>query len=260
MKEGKRAMKRRSIGARHEMIVQPTFIIGTYNEDGTPDFAPITWVSKTCEKDCDYLIVISMYGTKKTKQNVRRTGRLSINLASTDMLELVDYFGQTSGAEGPKDALFYTFSRAVSVDAPTLDASRWVCECEVKETVTTGESDTFFCRIKNVQIDERIDVDTKGIDLTAFDPVIYSGNYHSIGRFLGAIGDFYHKAAKILMLFFLSTLFLTACGRAEKARTAQNRIPVEETGESAGPEGEHYAKEGAGHVTEEAEGVLSCRR
>ena len=43
-------MKRKSIGARHEMIVQPTFIIGTYNEDGTPDFAPITWVSKTCEE------------------------------------------------------------------------------------------------------------------------------------------------------------------------------------------------------------------
>ncbi len=44
-------MKRKSIGTRHEMIVQPTFLIGTYNEDGSPDFAPITWVSKTCEKE-----------------------------------------------------------------------------------------------------------------------------------------------------------------------------------------------------------------
>ena len=59
-------MKRKSIGARHEMIVQPTFIIGTFNQDGTPDFAPITWVSKTCEEDDTCLIVISMYGTKQT--------------------------------------------------------------------------------------------------------------------------------------------------------------------------------------------------
>lgn len=186
-------MKRRSIGKRHEMPVQPAFIIGTYNEDGTPDFAPITWVSKTYEKDDDCLIIISMYGTKKTKQNVLRTGQLSINLVSTDMLELMDYFGQTSGKLGVKNAIPYTYDKATYVYAPTLDLSRWVCECEVAEVVNTGESDTFFCRVKNVQVDEQIDVDINGIDLTVFDPVIYSGNYQSIGKYLGSIGDFYSK-------------------------------------------------------------------
>ena len=186
-------MKRKSIGIRHEMIVQPTFIIGTYHEDGTPDFAPITWVSKTCEKDNDCLIIISMYGTKKTKQNVKRTGQFCINLATTEMLELVDYFGQTSGKDGVKQAIPYTWGKAECVEAPALDLSPWVCECEVAQTVTTGESDTFFCKVRNVQVDERIDVDTGGVDLTKFDPVIYSGNYHSIGKYLGAIGDFYKK-------------------------------------------------------------------
>ena len=182
-------MKRKSIGTRHEMIVQPAFIIGTYNEDGTANFAPITWVSKTCEQDEDYLIIISMYGTKKTKQNVLRTKQLSINLVSTDMLHLMDYFGQTSGKEGVKDALSYTYGQASKVHAPTLDMSRWVCECEVVNVMNTEESDTFFCRVCNVQIDETIDVDTKGVDLTVFDPVIYSGNYHSIGSYLGSIGE-----------------------------------------------------------------------
>lgn len=134
-----------------------------------------------------------MYGTKQTKLNVLRTGQLSINLATTKMLELVDYFGQVSGKNGKKDAVSYTWDKALCVNAPTLDASPWVCECEVAKTVNTGESDTFFCRVKNVQEDEQIDVDEKGIDLTLFDPVIYSGNYHSLGTFLGAIGDFYKK-------------------------------------------------------------------
>ena len=190
-------MKRKSIGARHEMIVQPTFLIGTFLEDGAPDFAPITWVSKTCEKDgpcgSQNLIIISMYGTKQTKRNVQRTGQLCINLATRDMLELVDYFGQTSGRNGKKDAVPYAWERAVCVDAPALDQSPWVCECEVAQTVTTGESDTFFCRIKNVQVDERIDVESWGLDLTKFDPVIYSGKYHSIGECLGDIGDYYKK-------------------------------------------------------------------
>lgn len=184
-------MKRKSIGARHEMIVQPAFIIGTYNEDKSPDFAPITWVSKTCEQDDEYLIVISMYGTKKTKQNVQRTKQFSINLVSTGMVALMDYFGQTSGHNGIKDGMAYDFGRAVCVDAPTLDESRWVCECEVVSSVVTGKSETFFCRVKNVQVDETIDIDTKGIDLTAFDPIIYSGNYHSIGDYLGSIGDYF---------------------------------------------------------------------
>ena len=59
--------------------------------------------------------------------------------------------------------------------------------------MTTGESDTFFCRIKNVQVAEEIDVDRWGVDLTEFDPVIYSGDYHSLGKHLGAIGDFYPR-------------------------------------------------------------------
>ena len=191
-------MKRKSIGTRHEMIVQPTFIIGTFQEDGSPDFAPITWVSKTCERDSDHqnLIIISMYGTKQTKQNVQRTGQLCINLATREMLHLVDYFGQTSGKDGKKDAIPYTWEKAVCVEAPTLTQSPWVCECEVAQSVTTGESDTFFCRVRNVQVDERIDADIWGLDLTELDPVIYSGKYHSIGECLGEIGDYYKVQEK----------------------------------------------------------------
>lgn len=185
-------MKRRNIGCRHAMPVQPTYIIGTYNEDGTPDFAPITWVSQTYRDDEEPLLVISMWGTKKTKQNVHRTKQFTVNLVSRDILELADYFGSTSGKNGPKTALPYSFSRAPFVCAPTLDQSRWVCECEVLQYVTTGKSDTFFCKVHNVQLDEQLEVAEWGVDLTPLDPVIYSGHYQSIGEYLGTIGDFYH--------------------------------------------------------------------
>ena len=43
-------------------------------------------------------------------------------------------------------------------------------------SIKTGDSDTFFCKIENIQIDESIEVgDTFDIDLTKFDPIIYSG-------------------------------------------------------------------------------------
>lgn len=180
-------MKRKSIGTNYSMCVQPTFLIGTYHEDGSPNFAPITWVSATCEGQ-EYLLVVSMFGTKKTKQNVIREKALTVNLVSTDMLHLVDYFGSPEKDRMKKT---YAYEKSEFVYAPVLDASRWVYECEVVSSVKTGDSDTFFCRIKNIQIDESIDVgDTFEIDLTKFDPVIYSGQYHSLGKHLGKIGDF----------------------------------------------------------------------
>ncbi|MEY8423297.1 flavin reductase family protein [Lachnospiraceae bacterium 38-14] len=186
-----KTVKRKSVGTHFSMCVQPAFIIGTNNEDGTSNFAPITWVSITNEKDDEYLLVISMFGTKKTKQNVLRTGMLSVNLVSTDMLELMDYFGAHHGKDGKKDGISYGVSKGEVVDIPILDASPWVYECEVVQSVETGDSTTFFCQIKNIQIDEQLDCkNTFDVNLTKLDPVIYSGMYHSIGKLLGKIGDF----------------------------------------------------------------------
>lgn len=183
-------VKRRSAGTHFSMCVQPAFIIGTNNEDGTYNFAPITWVSVTFDKD-DYLLVVSMFGTKRTKQNVIRTGVLSVNLVSTDMLALMDYLGTHHAQDGKKDAISYDVSTGAVLDVPILDASRWIYECEVVQSVDTGDSTTFFCRIKNVQIDAQLAcADPRDIDLTKLDPVIYSGMYHSIGKHLGKIGEF----------------------------------------------------------------------
>ena len=187
-------MKRKSVKPVYSMCVQPAFIIGTNNEDGSYNFAPITWVSVTHEKDDGYLLVISMFGTKRTKQNVIRTGIFSANLVNTKMLPLMDYFGTKHAKDGKKNDISYSVSRGEVLDVPTLDESPWVYECEVARSVETGDSTTFFCHIKNIQIDERLSPrDTFDIDLTLLDPVIYSGKYHSLGKLLGEIGDFYQR-------------------------------------------------------------------
>ena len=184
-------IKRKSVDPVYSMCVQPSFIIGTNNEDGSYNFAPITWVSATQEEDDGYLLVISMFGTKTTKLNVIRTGIFSANLVSRDMLPLMDYFGSKHAKDGRKDDVTYDVSRGEVLDVPVLDQSRWVYECEVARTVETGNSTTFFCRIRNIQMDERLNPsDIFDIDLTVLDPVIYSGKYHSLGNCLGNIGDF----------------------------------------------------------------------
>ena len=184
-------MKRKSVDPVYSMCVQPAFIIGTNNEDGSCNFAPITWVSATHEEGDGYLLVISMSGTKRTKLNVLRTGIFSANLVNPAMLPLMDYFGTRHAADGQKNGVEYGVSRGAVLDVPTLDESPWVYECEVARTIETGNSTTFFCRIRNIQMDEELScADIFDVDLTKLDPVVYSGRYHSIGKMLGEIGDF----------------------------------------------------------------------
>lgn len=191
-------MKRKSVKPVYSMVVQPAFIIGTVNEDGTDNFAPITWVSVTHEEGDKYLLVISMSGTKTTKMNVLRTGLLSVNLVNRQMLPLMDYFGTHKAKDGAKTGMKYAVSRGKILDIPVLDDSPWVYECKVKQTVKTGDSTTFFCNIMNIQIDEEIECkDTFDVDLTKLNPIIYSGKYHSIGKLLGCIGDCLHEVQAV---------------------------------------------------------------
>ena len=190
-------MKRKNTDPIYSMCVQPSFIIGTVNEDGSDNFAPITWVSATQEDDNGYLLVISMFGTKRTKQNVIRTGIFSANLVNRDMLPLMDYLGTKKSGGIEESKVSFEVSRGEVLDVPTLDESPWVYECEVERSVETGLSTTFFARIRNIQIDERLDPkDTFDVDLKVLDPVIYSGKYHSLGDVLGDIGDFRARAAE----------------------------------------------------------------
>lgn len=183
-------MKRINIKNR-SLCVQPVFIIGSRDENGKVNFAPITWVSVTYDTD-RYLLVVSMFGSKRTKENIAKTGQFSANLVSTDMLELLDYFGSRSGADGEKNTLTIGYGMGQVLPVPTLDLSRFIYECQIIKTAVTSDSTTYFGEIVNVQVDETVDI-SGGIDLTRFDPVIYSGHYHSIGEHLGVIGDFYKK-------------------------------------------------------------------
>lgn len=183
-------MKRVDSDEGYSTHIQPVFLIGTYNEDGSPNFCPITWVSSTWDDDHS-LMVISMNGAKKTKDNIARTNILSANLVSVDMLELLDYFGSCSALEAPKNALLYEYENGHILPVPTLNISRKVFECEVLKTFETSDTTTYFCISRNCQQIEGLG--KKHEDIALLEPVVYSGRYFKTGDFLGEMGDFYKK-------------------------------------------------------------------
>jgi len=181
-------MKRISSDAGYITHIQPMFLIGTYNEDGSPNFCPITWVTSSHDGP-QPIMVISMNGAKKTKDNIARSKNFSANMVSIDMLELLDYFGSTTGLDAPKNAIMYKYENGLVLNVPTLNISRRVFECEVVGTYETSDTTTYFCITKNRQEIEGLT--GKHEDLVLLEPLVYTGSYYTLGECLGKMGEFY---------------------------------------------------------------------
>ncbi len=168
---------------------QPMYIIGTKNEDGTPNFCIITWLGFSFDKLPHLMMTVG--GTKLTKTNILRNNKFSANMITEDTLWLADYFGNKSGEKGAKTEVAYTYQWGKFVDVPIIDECHWSYECEVTKTMELDGAHLFLARIKNIWIDENYkNMDMKNIDLTKIKPAIYAPyGYFSIGEKLGAMGE-----------------------------------------------------------------------
>ena len=170
-------------------FTQQLFLIGTYNEDGTPNFAPISWVSFTWgSPSC---LVISINGRTRRKQtvvNIARTGILSATIVTPDLLPFVEQNNRATQREGILMPQEFEIGKALRV--PLLKDAKWSYECEVIQTVPIGKCDTYFAAFKHVNVREDIQ-NLDFYDLREINPVIYSpDNYFTVGEHIGKIGDY----------------------------------------------------------------------
>lgn len=168
---------------------QPMYIIGTRNEDGTPNFCIITWLSFSFDNTPH--IAMTIGGSKLTKTNILRERAFSANLITDDNIWLADYFGCSKGEFGAKNMVKYNYNWGKSVNVPTIDDSHWLYECEITKIIELEGSHLFLADIKNIQIDKKYEnMNMEMIDLRELRPAIYSPyNYFSIGEKLGDVGE-----------------------------------------------------------------------
>ena len=165
---------------------RPVWIIGTCNEDGSPNLSTITCVSNT--PGPPESIIVSMTA-RRTIANILRTGQFSVNLANVEMADLANYVGSVSGEDCTKDAMPYGFSWGEKVQVPVLDASHCVFECKLSHTHEVGDFHTFFGEVVNLQIDANLTPPTESrealikwfneIDIHKMNPLVY----HSILKY-----------------------------------------------------------------------------
>ena len=186
-------MDKISISPEWVFSPQPMYIIGTKNEDGTPNFCIITWLGFSFD-NCPHLMM-TVGGSKLTKTNIIREKKFSANLITEDNLWLADYFGNTNGEDGLKNSVQYRYQQGKLIAVPIIDECHWAYECKVTRIIELSGAHLFLAEIKNIQIDKEYEnMDMKKIDLTKIRPAVYAPyNYFSIGDKLGEMGDWKQK-------------------------------------------------------------------
>lgn len=131
-------------------------------------------------------ILVSMSKSHHTNQGIRKSGKLSINLVSRDMLPKADYVGSVSGTSVDKSKVFeYHWGEN---GTPVIDASPLSMECNVVDIYETEGFDNFICSVANTYAaPDVLDSDGK-LDYTRLKPVLFefpTYSYIATGEIIG---------------------------------------------------------------------------
>lgn len=173
---------RKNYGAKAMLYPMPVLIIGSYDENGTPDAMNAAWGGISEETQ----ISICVSEDHKTTKNILARGTFTVSVADAENVVAADYVGVVSGnKEHDKiKKAGWTVLKSEFVDAPLFEELPMALECKL---ISYDEEN---CRlvgeIVNVCADERI-LDNEGkIDLTKFSPITYDPVHH-IYRKLGDV-------------------------------------------------------------------------
>ncbi len=162
----------------------PVLIIGTYDENGTPNAMNAAWGTV-----CDTAQVsICLSTTHKTVKNLLKTKAFTVAIADIKNVILADYVGVVSGNNEPNKLAKtgWTITKSEFVNAPIVEELPLVLECKL----INYDTQTEICigEVVNVSVDDSI-LDKKGkIDLTKFKPICYDTDghgYYTLGEKVG---------------------------------------------------------------------------
>jgi len=153
---------KKSIPVCNHFCPQTLFVYGTYKEDGTPNFGLFCWFSYYLDKEMGVMACIG--GEKLTKDRIHAAKVFSANLVTEEILPIADYFGNIEGYNEDKMKVDVEFERGRVLNVPILSKSPWVYELEVDRSVVFDEGEVFFCKIRNVLVDDYVSDESLSIE------------------------------------------------------------------------------------------------
>lgn len=165
---------RKNFGAKEMCYPMPVFIIGTYNDDGTPNAMNAAWGGISEEKE----VSICVDAGHKTAENIQKRKAFTVSMGTAQYVKACDYVGIVSGNKEPDKFAKAGFhaSKSEFVDAPLIDELPMALECQL----ISYDADT--CRlvgkIINVCVDETYLDHSGKVDVVKLQPITYDPMHH----------------------------------------------------------------------------------
>ena len=184
---------RKNLKAKAYVYPLPVLIIGTYDENGTPNAMNAAWGTV-----CDTAqVALCLSATHKTVKNLLKTKAFTVAMADEKNVIPADYVGVVSANKIP-DKLQKSGWHTVKsefVNAPIIEELPLVLECKL----VSYDTETEICigEVVNVSADEGI-LDANGkIDLTKFKPICYDCDGHGYYALGERVGNAFSDGLKI---------------------------------------------------------------
>jgi len=184
---------RKNFGAKAMLYPMPVLIIGSYDENGTPDAMNAAWGGISEETQ----ISICVSEDHKTTKNILARGAFTVSVADAEHVVACDYVGVVSGNKEPDKIkkTGWTVLKSEFVDAPLFEELPMALECKLISY--DEESCRLVGEIINVCADERI-LNAEGkIDLEKFSPITYDPVHHTYRKLGEVVGQAFSDGLKL---------------------------------------------------------------
>ena len=184
---------RKNFGPKTICYPMPVFIIGTYNQDGTPNAMNAAWGGISEETE----ISICVDNAHKTAENIVAHKAFTVSMATVPYLAACDYVGLVSGHKQPdkfSKAGFHA-TKSQFVDAPLIDELPMALECELISY--DPESCRLVGRIVNICADEAILGENGKVDVSKLRPITYDSMNHHYVVLGEKVGEAFHDGLKL---------------------------------------------------------------
>lgn len=183
---------RKNFGAKPWFYPLPVLIIGTYDENGTPDAMNAAWGGLY---DSDK-VVLCLSAGHKTTANLLRKGAFTVSFADAAHVVEADFVGMVSANQVPDKlakAGLHT-RKSETVDAPIIDEFPMTLECKFLRATEEGN---IIGQIVNICADERILGEDGKIDPDKFQPISFEPVHNTYRKLGDVVGNAFRDGGKL---------------------------------------------------------------
>ncbi len=185
----------KSFGQKAWMLPQPVLIIGTYNNDGTPNAMNAAWGGQWDSKE----IMISM-GAHATTDNLNRCGEFTVAFATKDTMVASDFVGIVSANNDLEkmQKTGWTAIKAENVNAPVFANFPMTMECRILRKIDESEEGYYIvAEIINILVDEAFIAEDGKPDVEKMQLIVYEPVHHGYVELGKRVGNAFADGKKL---------------------------------------------------------------